>query len=112
MIRQALSSLAVVTCLVVVGCVGKTTSLGGPEGNQSSASSTQPAPVGFIPSRATNDDSTGDAGVSTEPASACQAYSWAVDPTSTPCEYLLPPGPPPHGDSRLDPKNWNAAWNA
>jgi hypothetical protein len=93
-------------CLVfavgLVACAGKTTSLGGSQGNQSSASTT---------------DGGGDNGASsgsiaiTPPADSgaggqmCGWYAWRPVPTTNPCEYLLPSRP--YADPGYDPKTWN-----
>lgn len=104
MTHRTLIGLAVAASLVA--CLGKTTSLGGPSGNLSSASSSED---GSADSEAGQGSDEFDAGLVTHPDGIydiCHGYSWDPVPTSTPCEYLLPSGAPPQNDDpRLDPSS-------
>lgn len=112
MIHRAVVCLAVSTCLLA--CLGKTTSLGGPQGDQSSASSTDAgdgsdsdsgmsAASGDGTDSGTSADS-GDASVGPQPF--CAWYVWAPVPTTVACEYLLP-SDDPSNDPNFDPKTWD-----
>ena len=90
--------------ILLVACTGNTTSLGGADPATSRASSSDEdsaearTPVVSSPS---SDEADTD-----EPTLVCHGYSWDPVPSAVPCEYLLPSGPPPSGDPRLDPKTW------
>lgn len=105
MIHRAVLGLAVATCLVA--CLGRTTSLGGPEGTQSSASSTphdggSTAPASTsAPSDSDSDAGSDDGGVA--PSLPCGWYSWKPDESSVACEYLIPAGDPANGVPAFDP---------
>lgn len=110
MIHRAVVCLAVSTCLLA--CLGKTTSLGGPQGDQSTASSTDAdggtdsgmsAASGDGTDSGTSADS-GDASVAPQPF--CAWYVWAPVPTAVTCEYLLP-SDNPNNDPNFDPKTWD-----
>jgi len=99
MVHRAFLCLAVSACLVA--CFGKTTSLGGSQGNQSSASSSDEdgGDDAGAPSLSTL---SGDASVGMP---YCQWYSWAPVATDVACEYLLPT--PVEGNPDYDPKTWD-----
>jgi hypothetical protein len=107
MIHRAVLGLATATCLLA--CLGKTTSLGGPSGNQASATSTSGDDGGDAGQPITPGAPWADAGSagSAGLGPACHGYSWDPIPSSVACEYLLPAGKPPNDDSRLDPAFWN-----
>jgi hypothetical protein len=104
MIHRAILGLAVTTCLVA--CLGQTTSLGGPTGNQSSASSHDDG--GSVGPASTDSPpaSDEDAGAA-DAALYCAWYSWKPKESSVACEYLIPAagpsGDPVQEQPALDP---------
>ncbi|MDB4937845.1 MAG: hypothetical protein JWP87_4817 [Labilithrix sp.] len=103
MIHRAVLGLAVTTCLVA--CLGRTTSLGGPEGTQSSATST-PHDGGSAAPASTSVPSDSDAGsedAAVDPSLLCAWYSWKPEESSVACEYLIPAGNPASGVPAFDP---------
>jgi hypothetical protein len=97
--HRALFCLAVSTCLVA--CAVRTTSLGGPQGNQSSASSTDAGDG--TESGASAPAPASDASVA---APFCAWYSWSPVPTTVACEYFLP-SDDPNSDPNYDPRTWD-----
>ena len=96
-------ALSLATCMVA--CLGNTTSLGGPEGNQASASSSQDA--------APEADSPlveGDAGDAADSAD-CFWYSFMPVAAAGACTYLLPSIPASDYSPYYDPRSpfWNPA---
>jgi hypothetical protein len=110
MTQRAFVCLAVSTCLLA--CLGKTTSLGGPQDDQSTASSTDAdggADSGISAASGDGTDSgtsaaSGDAAMAAQPL--CAWYSWTPVPTTVACEYLLP-SDDPNNDPNFDPKTWD-----
>lgn len=108
MIHRAFVCLAVSTCLVA--CLGKTTSLGGPAGNQTSASSTDEDGGTDSGTRAPSVGASADPAAPSAPSASqgsCAWYVWAPVATTVACEYLLPSGAPPNNDPNFDPATWD-----
>lgn len=86
---------------LLLACASNTTTLGAADLPAPSVSSTDPdaaegasePPALLIPP---------DAGA---PNPVCHGYTWDPEPSTTPCEYLLPPRT--NDDPRLDPKTWD-----
>lgn len=94
--------VAVIAASLVVACEGSTTSLGGPKGELSSASSVAD---GGSDDGATLPSSSSTTSGGLDPV--CHGYTWAPESTGLDCDYRLPSGPPPNDDPRLDPATWN-----
>ena len=97
--------------VILVACISETTSLGGPRGEQSSASSERaadrfangPVDAGAAPNEWNPPAySSPDAG---RPGAHQCAFDYGPEPASEDCQYLLPTDPQPSPD--LDPATWD-----
>jgi hypothetical protein len=101
--------LGLTVTIGIVACSSNTTSLGGPEGSQASASSAVedagPKPQSSVEPTAPSDGgSDADAGCRTW----WLGYTWGPIPTENPCEYFLPTPPlDSWGNPALDPTTWD-----
>ncbi len=108
MMKRIVAALSLATC--VVACLDKSTSLGGPEGNQASATSSLDASAEAESPPSAPD--AGDAAVSADAAVDCFWHEWMPGKAVDACTYLLPPSDPPsHGSPYFDCRSslWNPA---
>lgn len=105
MLHRTFLGLAVSTCLVA--CLGKTTSLGGPEGSSNGEDGDAGAGQALSRSPSFGGFDGGSSSSSSGFGRICHGYSWNPVPSSVACQYLLPSGTPPGDDPRLDPRFWN-----
>jgi len=108
MLNQGTSHSSVMNARILVGlalsatliaCTARTTSLGGPSGNNASASSAEQEDDAS--ERAGGGELEHDGGLI-----GCAGYTWMPAPSATPCEYHLPSEPPKNEDPLLDPTQW------
>ncbi|MBX3263369.1 MAG: hypothetical protein KF782_27095 [Labilithrix sp.] len=100
----------------LAACVSETTSLGGPRGSQSSASSNDDDPGSGDDHVLAPEDAEASSGTWSPPAYDSMdagrpgawpcAYSWMPVPTSEACQYLLPTERQ-NGSTDLDPTTWD-----